>query len=49
MTFNEWCEWEMPKEILEGCGEDLRGVLLVMGVTLDPNRARRHLVDYLLW
>lgn len=41
MTLNEWYEWAMLKEMLEGCGEELCGVLLAMGV--------RELLWILLW
>jgi len=30
-ALKEWCEWAMLKEVLEGYGEELCGVLLAMG------------------
>ncbi len=32
--------WAMPMELLRGAGDDLRGELLAMGVSIDPNSHR---------
>jgi putative DNA primase/helicase len=39
-------EWAMPMEMLRSSGEEMRGVLLSMGVEINP-RARTLLTDYL--
>lgn len=36
-TLGEWVTWAMPMEMLRGDGADLRGVLLGMGVQIDPH------------
>ncbi len=44
-----WREWAMPMELLSGSGEDMRGSLLSMGLTLDPHSARTYLSQYIQW
>ncbi len=39
-TLNRSREWAMPMELLRGAGDELRGVLLAMGVQIDPNSHR---------
>lgn len=47
-TLGKWCLWSMPMEMLRSDGSDLRGMLLSMGVHLDPGRAGpRMLATYL--
>jgi putative DNA primase/helicase len=41
-TLGRWRNWAMPMEMLKGDGADLRGVLLAMGVYIDPSNAGRH-------
>jgi len=45
-TLGRWREWAMPMELLRGSGEELRGELLAMGASIDPN-AHRLLGQYL--
>lgn len=45
-TNRKWREWAMPMEMLSGHGDELRGALLAMGVSIDPN-AHRMLGQYL--
>jgi putative DNA primase/helicase len=45
-TLGKWLTWSMPMELLRGDGSDLRGVLLAMGVEMDPH-ARNLLAMYL--
>lgn len=45
-TLGEWVTWAMPMEMLRGDGADVRGVLLSMGVQIDPH-ARNMLGVYL--
>ncbi|MCO5118770.1 MAG: DUF927 domain-containing protein [Burkholderiaceae bacterium] len=45
-TVGRWREWAMPMELLRASGDELRGELLAMGVTIDPN-AHRLLGQYL--
>lgn len=45
-TLGEWVTWAMPMEMLRGDGADVRGVLLSMGVQIDPNG--RHLLGVYL-
>jgi putative DNA primase/helicase len=45
-TAGRWREWAMPMELLRGDGTDLRGELLAMGLSIDPN-GRFHLARYL--
>lgn len=45
-TLGKWLTWSMPMELLRGDGSDLRGVLLAMGVEIDPH-ARNQLAMYL--
>jgi putative DNA primase/helicase len=42
----EWCEWVMPMHLLKGSGEELRGILLDMGVRIYP-QYKRLFNDYL--
>lgn len=47
-TLGKWVLWSMPMEMLRSDGSDLRGMLLSMGVHLDPSRAGpRMLATYL--
>lgn len=47
-TRGHWRQWAMPMEMLKGDGADLRGVLLSMGVYIDPSQAgRQSLAVYL--
>lgn len=47
-TLGQWKTWAMPMEMLRGDTSDLRGVLLSMGVHLDPSNAGRNtLATYL--
>lgn len=47
-TLGQWKTWAMPMEMLRGDTSDLRGVLLSMGVHLDPSSAGRNtLATYL--
>ena len=47
-TRGQWRQWAMPMEMLKGDGADLRGVLLSMGVYIDPSPAgRQSLAVYL--
>ena len=47
-TRGQWRQWAMPMEMLKGDGTDLRGVLLSMGVYIDPSPAgRQSLAVYL--
>ncbi|MEQ6472147.1 DUF927 domain-containing protein [Comamonas sp. wu1-DMT] len=47
-TLGKWKTWAMPMEMLRGDTSDLRGVLLSMGVHLDPSNAGRNtLATYL--
>lgn len=47
-TLGKWCQWSMPMEMLRSDGSDLRGMLLSMGVHLDPSRVGpRMLATYL--
>jgi hypothetical protein len=46
-TLGRWRKWAMPMELLKGSGEELRGVLLQMGVELDPRNGRNLLPSYL--
>lgn len=39
-TTGKWRTWAMPMELLSGSGEGLRGELLSMGVSIDPNSHR---------
>ena len=45
-TMNRWREWAMPMELLRGAGDELRGELLAMGVSIDPS-SHRMLGQYL--
>ena len=45
-TLKRWRTWAMPMEMLRGAGDELRGELLAMGVTIDP-RCRGLLAEYL--
>jgi putative DNA primase/helicase len=45
-TLGRWLTWSMPMELLRGDGSDLRGVLLAMGLEIDPH-ARNLLATYL--
>lgn len=47
-TLGKWKTWAMPMELLRGDAADLRGVLLSMGVHLDPGHAGRHLLAMFL-
>lgn len=38
-------EWPLPMELLKGSGEEMRGILLSMGVEIDPN-SRNQLSNY---
>ena len=40
-TLGKWKTWAMPMEMLRGDASDLRGVLLSMGVHLDPSATGR--------
>lgn len=40
-TRGQWRQWAMPMEMLKGDGADLRGMLLCMGVYIDPSPAGR--------
>ena len=46
-TLGHWREWAMPMELLRGGGDDLRGELLAMGVSIDPHAGRNLLGQYL--
>ena len=46
-TLGRWREWAMPMELLRGAGDDLRGELLAMGVSIDPHAGRNLLGQYL--
>ena len=47
-TLGKWGQWAMPMEMLRSDAADLRGVLLSMGVHLDPgNAGRQMLVNFL--
>lgn len=47
-TLGKWVLWSMPMEMLRSDGSDLRGMLLSMGVHLDPSRSGpRMLATYL--
>jgi putative DNA primase/helicase len=46
-TYGRWREWAMPMELLRGSGEDLRGMLLGMGVLIDSGTGRSLLSQYL--
>jgi len=39
-TTGKWRTWAMPMDLLSGSGEGLRGELLAMGVSIDPNSHR---------
>ncbi|MFG5779195.1 DUF927 domain-containing protein [Comamonas sp. J-3] len=43
-TRGQWREWAMPMEMLKGDGADMRGVLLAMGVYIDPSPAGRQML-----
>lgn len=43
-TLGQWKTWAMPMEMLRGDTADLRGVLLSVGVHLDPSNAGRHML-----
>lgn len=43
-TLGKWGLWAMPMEMLRGDAADLRGVLLGLGVHLDPSNAGRHML-----
>ena len=43
-TLGKWSQWAMPMEMLRGDASDLRGMLLSMGVHLDPSNAGRHML-----
>ena len=43
-TRGQWRQWAMPMEMLKGDGADLRGMLLSMGVYIDPSPAGRQLL-----
>lgn len=43
-TLGQWKTWAMPMEMLRGDTSDLRGVLLSMGVHLDPSTAGRNML-----
>ncbi|MGK2915799.1 MAG: DUF927 domain-containing protein [Porticoccaceae bacterium] len=45
-TLGRWREWAMPMELLKAGGDDLRGELLAMGVSIDP-AAKMLLANYL--
>jgi putative DNA primase/helicase len=45
-SIGRWRSWSMPMELLRGSGDELRGELLAMGVTIDP-RQRSYLTSYL--
>ncbi|TSE34147.1 DUF927 domain-containing protein [Tepidimonas taiwanensis] len=45
-THGRWREWSMPMAMLAGRGDELRGVLLSLGVEIDPHA--RHLLDVYL-
>jgi len=44
---NQWKSWPMPMELLRGSGEELRGMLLSMGLRIDPIEGKRYLLRYL--
>jgi putative DNA primase/helicase len=44
---NQWKVWPMPMELLRGSGEELRGILLNMGLLIDPTEGKRYLLRYL--
>lgn len=43
-TRGQWRKWAMPMEMLKGDGADLRGMLLSMGVYIDPSPTGRQLL-----
>ena len=43
-TLGKWGLWAMPMEMLRGDAADLRGVLLGLGVHLDPSNVGRHML-----
>lgn len=43
-TRDQWRQWAMPMEMLKGDGADLRGMLLSMGIYIDPSPAGRQLL-----
>jgi len=45
-TFGRWREWAMPMELLRARGDEMRGELLHMGVTIDPKS--HHLLTHYL-
>ncbi len=45
-THGRWREWSMPMQLLAGRGDELRGVLLSLGVEINPHA--RHLLDQYL-
>jgi putative DNA primase/helicase len=45
-TAGRWRDWAMPMELLRADGIDMRGELLAMGLSIDPN-GRFHLARYL--
>lgn len=45
-SIGSWRQWPLPMELLKGSGEEMRGILLSMGVEIDPNN-RNHLSNYL--
>lgn len=45
-SIGSWRSWPLPMEMLRGSGEEMRGVLLSMGVEIDPT-SRNQLSNYL--
>lgn len=45
-SIDDWRKWSLPMEMLKGSGEEMRGVLLNMGVEIDPN-SRNQLSNYI--
>lgn len=45
-SIGSWREWPLPMEMLRGSGEEMRGILLSMGVEIDPS-SRNQLTNYL--
>ena len=43
-TLGQWKTWAMPMDLLRGDASDLRGVLLSMGVHLDPSSTGRNML-----
>lgn len=45
-SINTWRAWPLPMEMLKGSGEEMRGMLLSMGVEIDPT-SRNQLSNYI--